>query len=94
MSTTGLISFSTPFRGAEGMNQTKMIEAALSQYRPDQIHGESLQILRPGDEFLQDVVDGFLETRSKPNPARVVCFYETKSTNVGAIVGVKARRVR
>jgi hypothetical protein len=75
------------------MKQNEMVEAALSQYRPEQIRGESLRILGPGDEFLQDVVDRFLETRSNPNAARVACFYETKSSNVGAIVGVQARRV-
>lgn len=75
------------------MKQNEMVEAALSQYRPDQVRGESLRILGPGDEFLQDLVDRFLETRLKPNAARVACFYETKSSNVGAIVGGQMRRV-
>lgn len=85
--------FGTPFRGTEGMKRNEMVGAALSQYRPDQIRGESLRILGPGDEFLQDTVDRFLETRLDPNAARVACFYETKSSNVGAIVGGQARRV-
>ena len=76
------------------MKQSEMITAALSRYRPDQIQGDSLRILVPGDEFLQDTVDRFLEMRSEPHPARVVCFYETKSSNVGAIVGVSPKRVR
>lgn len=76
------------------MKQNEMVEAALSQYRPDQVRGESLRILWPGDEFLQDMVDRFLETRSDPKAARVACFYETKSSNVGAIVGGQTRRVR
>ncbi|OCK73868.1 hypothetical protein K432DRAFT_472063, partial [Lepidopterella palustris CBS 459.81] len=91
-STAGLVFFGTPFRGTEGMKQSEMIEAALSRYRPDQIQGESLRILVPGDEFLQDSVDRFLETRSEPHPAPVACFYETKSSNVGAIVGSSVKR--
>ncbi len=78
-SATGLIFFGTPFRGMEGMKQ---------------VRGGSLRILGPGDEFLQDLVDRFLQTRLIPNAARVACFYETKSSNVGAIVGWTARRVR
>ena len=70
-----------------------MVAAALSKFRPDQVEGESLRILVPGDEFLQDTVDRFLETRLEPKPAPVACFYETKSSNVGAIVGGPAKKV-
>ncbi|KAG9657518.1 hypothetical protein KCV03_g10181, partial [Aureobasidium melanogenum] len=90
-STTGLVFFGTPFRGTEGMKQSEMVQAALSQYSAN-VQGESLRILGPGDEFLQEVVDKFLETRSRSHPARVACFYETKSSNVGAIVGGVARQ--
>ena len=76
------------------MKQNEMVEATLSQYRPDQIQRESLRVLGPGDEFLQDLVERFLETRLNSNAANVACFYETKSTNVGAVVGTQARRVR
>jgi hypothetical protein len=69
-----------------------MLQAALSQYSPN-VQGDSLRILEPGDEFLQEVVDKFLETRSKPCPAQVACFWETKSSNIGAIVGGVARQV-
>lgn len=72
------------------MKHSEMVQAALSQYSAN-VQGESLRILGPGDEFLQEVVDKFLETRSRPHPARVACFYETKSSNVGAIVGGVAR---
>mgnify|MGYP001249839509 FL=1 len=34
-STTGLIFFGTPFRGAEGMSQSEMLQAALSGYELD-----------------------------------------------------------
>jgi hypothetical protein len=74
------------------MKQGEMVQAALSQYSAN-VQGESLRILGQGDEFLQEVVDKFLETRSRSHPARVACFYETKSSNVGAIVGGVARQV-
>jgi hypothetical protein len=74
------------------MKQGEMVQAALSQYSAN-VQGESLRILGPGDEFLQEVVDKFLETRSGSHPARVAYFYETKSSNVGAIVGGVARQV-
>lgn len=94
LSTAGLIFFGTPFRGTEGMKQSEMVAAALSKYRPDQVEGESLRILVPGDEFLQDTVDRFLESRLESPPAPVACFYETKSSNVGAIVGGLVKKVR
>lgn len=74
------------------MKQSDMLQAALSQY-PQNVRIESLHILAPGDDLLQEVVDKFLETRSKSYPAHVACFYETKSSNVGAIVGEKDRYV-
>ncbi|KAF1928480.1 uncharacterized protein M421DRAFT_62386, partial [Didymella exigua CBS 183.55] len=41
-STTGLIFFGTPFRGAEGMNQMEMLEAARREYHEDQGRGQRL----------------------------------------------------
>lgn len=76
------------------MKQSEMLKAALSKFRPDQVYGDSLGMLVPGDEFLQDTVDRFLETRPHQNPAPIACFYETKSSNVGAIVGGSAKKVR
>ncbi|EDU47311.1 hypothetical protein PTRG_12118 [Pyrenophora tritici-repentis Pt-1C-BFP] len=42
LSTTGLIFFGTPFRGAEGMNQMEMLEAARREYHEDQRGGRQL----------------------------------------------------
>jgi hypothetical protein len=75
------------------MSQTEMLAAALREYDPDQVQGEVLKILEPGNEFLQELVDKFGKTRSAPNKAQVACFYELKSSNVGAIVGGQARTV-
>jgi hypothetical protein len=92
-STTGLIFFGTPFRGAEGMSQVEMLAAAQREYSQDQIQTEVLKILEPGNEFLQDVVDQFGKTRRLAHRAQVACFYELKSSNVGRIVGKSDRTV-
>ncbi|KAF2474772.1 uncharacterized protein BDR25DRAFT_255199 [Lindgomyces ingoldianus] len=92
-STTGLIFFGTPFRGAEGMSQVEMLEAARREYEEDEVQGDILKILEPGNEFLQEVVDQFGKTRRQANKAQVTCFYELKSSNVGRIVG-KVDRTR
>jgi hypothetical protein len=86
-STTGLIFFGTPFRGAEGMSQVEMLAAAQREYQQDEIQADTLAILQPGNEFLQEVVDQFGKTRGLANKAQVACFYELKSSNVGRIVG-------
>jgi hypothetical protein len=88
-----LVFFGTPFRGAEGMSQSEMLQAALSEYEQDQVHPEVLNILDPGNELLQDLVDGFGKTRSLPNKAQVACFFELQPSNVGAIVGEQSRQV-
>ena len=76
------------------MNQSEMLEAARREYDEDRVQTELLRILEPGNEFLQDLVDNFGKTRSQANKAHVACFYELKSSNIGAIVGGQARTVR
>ncbi|CAN9326784.1 unnamed protein product [Alternaria alternata] len=92
-STTGLIFLGTPFRGAEGMSQVEMLAAAQREYQQDEIQPEVLNILEPGNEFLQEVVDQFGRTRRLANKTQVACFYELKPSNVGRIVG-KTDRTR
>lgn len=86
-STTGLIFFGTPFRGAEGMSQIELLAAAQREYQQDEIQPEVLKILEPGNEFLQEVVDQFRKMQRVANKAQVACFCELKSSNVGRIVG-------
>ena len=92
-STTGLIFFGTPFRGAEGISQMEMLEAARREYEEDEVQADVLKILEPGNEFLQDVVDQFGRMRRQANKAQVACFYELKPSNVGRIVGKVNRTV-
>jgi hypothetical protein len=93
MSTTGLVFLGTPFRGAGGMSQSEMIQAALREYQEDQIQDSVLKILEPGNEFLMDLVDSFGKIRKDANMAQVACFFELKATDVGAIVGKQERIV-
>jgi len=85
-STTGILFFGTPFRGAGGLNQTEMLQAIQSQYNDGhQIQGSNLNILAPGNETLMDLMDEFFETRQERHIARVACFFEQKPSNVAAI---------
>jgi hypothetical protein len=70
-----------------------MLEAARREYDVDEVQGEVLKVLEPGNEFLQELVDKFCQAWSSSNKALAACFYELKSSNVGAIVGGQARRV-
>jgi hypothetical protein len=93
-STTGLIFFGTPFRGAEGMNQMEMLEAARREYHDDQVQPTTLEVLQPGNIYLREVVDSYLKkTRGQTNKIQIACFYELKSSNVGRIVGKQDRTV-
>ncbi|KAL9023003.1 MAG: hypothetical protein Q9196_007436, partial [Gyalolechia fulgens] len=85
-STTGMVFFGTPFRGAGGLDQAEMLRAAHSQYKDDQVQGAVLNILPPGNESLIDLITYFFETRQGKCDAPVACFFEQKSSNVGAIL--------
>jgi predicted RNA-binding protein YlqC (UPF0109 family) len=97
--TTGLLFFGTPFRGAEGMELVEMLEAARTEYQEDEVQMAAFKVLQPGNEFLQELVDQFGETRvssnggQAANNAKVACFYELKPSNVGKIVGKDNRTV-
>ena len=86
MSTTGIIFFGTLFRGAAGLNQSELLRAAQSQYEGDQVQGAVLNILAPGNESLTDLITFFFKTRQEKDKAYMACFFELKSSNVGAIL--------
>ncbi|THX71514.1 hypothetical protein D6D04_09473, partial [Aureobasidium pullulans] len=90
-STTGLIFLGTPFRGAEGLSQSEMLQAALSQYDEREVYAPKMEILDPGNELLQDLVDNFGQLRSQPNRAEIACFFELEPSDVGALVGTERK---
>lgn len=63
-----------------------MIRAAQSQYTEDQVQATVLNILSPGNESLIDLTTNFFETRQGEGKAHIACFFEQKSSNVGAIL--------
>jgi hypothetical protein len=91
----GIITLGTPFRGADGMSQSEMVQAAAREYSEEDIETEPIHILDPGNELLQDLLDDF-QSRVWANmpQARMACFYELQSTEIGAIVGDMRRKVR
>lgn len=83
----GLLFFGTPFRGADGMSQSEMLEAASREYEAADIEKGPLHILDPGNEVLQGLVDKFCRIWPRSQQATVACFYELQASNIGAIVG-------
>ena len=76
------------------MNQMEMLEAARREYHDDQVQPAALDVLQPGNAYLQDMVDSFLKKmRGQKSKTRVACFFELKSSNVGKIVGKQDRIV-
>ncbi|KIW36581.1 uncharacterized protein PV06_11169 [Exophiala oligosperma] len=84
----GLVFFGTPFRGADGMSQSEMVQAAAREFAEEDIESEPLHILDPGNELLQDLVDDFQKRVWTQMPhARIACFFELQASEIGAIVG-------
>jgi len=70
----------------------EMLEAALREYDKDQVQSTALEVLQPGNAYLQEVVDGFLKKmRGQTNKTQIACFYELKASDVGRIVGGQSR---
>lgn len=75
------------------MSQVEMLAAAQLEYQEDEVQLDVLETLQPGNEFLQELVDQFRSTCRQATKVQVVCFFELKSSNVGAIVGKTERKV-
>ena len=90
--TTGLVFFGTPFRGALGMKQVELLEAARLKYSTEEIQGETLRILQSGNETLVNLVNEFCQLRRQGTKVR--CFYELKETAVGKLFGRQDLTVR
>lgn len=77
------------------MSQVELLAAAREEYTDSEIYPEILQVLQPGNEYLQDLVDQFTRLRStlpELRSCRIACFFELKASNVGRIVGGRERR--
>ena len=90
-STVGLCFFGTPFRGAEG----SLINGEIREYWEKQgktVNDAILQDVRPGSVVLEDTLQDFLDIGREVLPP-IVCFYETKYTNVGLLGNGQEKKV-
>jgi hypothetical protein len=72
----------------------EMLEAARRKYHDDEVQSRALDVLQPGNAYLQDLVDSFLKKlRDQTNKTQIACFFELKASNVGRIVGKRDRIV-
>ncbi|KIW14961.1 hypothetical protein PV08_07748 [Exophiala spinifera] len=70
-----------------------MVEAARRVCAEDEIEAESLYVLNPGNDLLQDLVDDFQgHVWSRMGHARIACFYELERSDIGAVVGNQTRK--
>ncbi|KAK5276480.1 hypothetical protein LTR40_011564 [Exophiala xenobiotica] len=69
-----------------------MVQAAAREYTEEDIERESLHILDPGNELLQDLVDDFQRVWVEMPYARIACFFELQASEIGAIVGQQRRK--
>jgi hypothetical protein len=87
-----MIFLGTPFRGAPGLTQSEMIQAAEALYR-DTVQGEVLRVLDSNDELLLEMVHVFEKIRAQsPDKAQIACFFEQKPCNVKAILGKEEKK--
>jgi hypothetical protein len=79
-SVKGLIFLGTPFQGVEGY--TESLQQVQEMREKGTVELQGLGVLRPGDEFLLDLVKQF--DRSRPK-APILCVYQANSplVNVG-----------
>ena len=76
------------------MDQMEMLAAARREYHEDEVQPRALDVLQPGNAYLQDLVDSFLKKlRDQTNKTQIACFFELKASNVGRIVGNQDRIV-
>jgi hypothetical protein len=76
------------------MSLSEMLQAASKEFAKEDIESEPLNILDPGNENLQDLVDQFCKVWSRAHQAPIACFYELQASEVGAVVGKERRKVR
>ncbi|KAH8723331.1 hypothetical protein GQ44DRAFT_804448 [Phaeosphaeriaceae sp. PMI808] len=80
-SVKGLIFFGTPFGGVEGY--VEKLQRVQEKQEEGTVCLQGLEVLRPGDEFLVDLVKGF--NRTQPE-ALIACVYQSldKPVKVGS----------
>ncbi|KAF2716087.1 hypothetical protein K431DRAFT_29724, partial [Polychaeton citri CBS 116435] len=86
-STTGLVFFSTPFRGWGELVSEELLRTAKKKFGKGQVFEKDLRIRENGDKYLREIVDGYLEVVGKSSEKpKVACFYEQRPTAIASIV--------
>lgn len=68
--------------------------AALTVFEPQDIEPQALNIMQPGNEMLEELVDDFCQLWHRSGSKPIACFYETQKSQIGKIVGMARRSVR
>ncbi|KAI1092559.1 hypothetical protein F5B19DRAFT_194592 [Rostrohypoxylon terebratum] len=88
---TGMVFFGTPFRGADGEGQMRLIEAAQALHS-GKVDPGVLRITQRNDELLQRILNDFEDVhRYQENETTLVCFYETVACDVMSILGKEGK---
>lgn len=86
---TGMLFFGTPFRGAHGEGQMKLIEAAQALHS-GKVDDGVLRITQRNDELLQRILNEFEDFHKEQEGETILkCFFETKRCNVMAVLGME-----
>lgn len=84
--TMGLILFGTPLRGADAsLSHGEILQLAQGQIAAES-NLDNLRIMQDGDESLESLVDDYLSMVKNEVRPYTVCFYESRDSDVGAIV--------
>jgi hypothetical protein len=74
----------------------EMVQAAIAATCEDQVWPDSLKISLPGNPFLMETVDRFLDARNRSytvHPVPLWCFFETLPSDVRKLVRANSQHV-
>jgi hypothetical protein len=83
--TPAIAFFGTPFRGTDPWFRDEAPRAAAAL--GVQVQSDILKMLDPDNSDLCEIRNGFLARRGRHGTPKLVCFWEMRESNVGAIVG-------
>jgi hypothetical protein len=90
--TSGVILLGTPHRGAGKISAEQLISTIIAA--SIEVHVETVSLMQVGNDLLRDTVRQFAEfAKHHKSYLDVSCFWETKMTDVGAIIGHGGLRV-
>jgi hypothetical protein len=89
--TPAIAFFGTPFRGTDPWfrDEAPRDAAALGE----QVQSDILRMLDPANSDLCEIRKGFLTKRGRHKTPKLVCFWENRPSDVGAIVGERGTYV-